>query len=106
MQLIQLWLTCADKKEANKIAKTLLDEQLIVCAKQLPVSADFIWGGEVDHNEEILLVMDSKEDLFEQIESEVARLHSYETFVLQAIPVIKMSKNAKKWAEGNLNNAN
>lgn len=98
----QLWLTCADKVEATKIAKALLEQKLIVCAKQAPVSADFLWKGEVDHNEEVLLIMDSREDLFEAVEAVVKKLHSYETFVLHAIAFAKISKAAKKWAEAEL----
>lgn len=95
----QLWLTCADKTEADSIAAALLDKRLIACAKQVPVSSDFIWQGKVDHNDEILLVMDSREDLFEQIEAEITKLHSYDTFVLQAVPVNRVSAGAKAWLD-------
>lgn len=94
---VQLLLTCEDKAEANKIAKALLDMRLIACAKQIPVSADFIWQGDIDHNDEILLIMESREDLFERVEAEVTKLHSYDTFVLQAIPMVKISKKAQAW---------
>lgn len=99
----QLWLTCADKTEAEKITKALLEKHLVACAKQVPVSSDFLWQGKVDHNDEILLIMDSREDLFDQIEAEIARLHSYEIFVLQAIPISKISKQAEVWLKDSLN---
>jgi len=98
----QLWLTCVDKAEADKIAKVLLEKHLIVCAKQIPVGSDFLWKEKVDHNDEILLIMDSREDLFEKVESEVAKLHSYETFVLHAVSVVKVSSKAAKWMQDNL----
>jgi periplasmic divalent cation tolerance protein len=100
----QLWLTCADKKEADKIANTLLVKHLVACAKQLPVSADFHWQGKIEHSDEVLLIMDSKLDLFEEIEKEVAKLHSYETFVLEAIPVVKVSKKAENWLKSEIKN--
>ncbi len=96
-EFCQLWLTCADGVEATKIAKALLDKRLIACAKQLPVSADYWWEGKVEHADEVLLVMESRRDLFDKVEAEVANLHSYETFVLQAIPMIRISKKAKAW---------
>ena len=34
---------------------------------------------------------------FEQVEEEVAKLHSYDTFVLQSVLVTKISKKAKEW---------
>lgn len=98
----QLWLTCKDRAEADKIASVLLQKHLITCAKQIPVEADFLWKARIDHSSEILLLMDSREDLFERIEAEVATIHSYDTFVLQATPVVKLSKGAAKWLRNEL----
>ena len=100
----QLWLTCADKKEADKIANTLLVKHLIACAKQVPVSADYWWQGKIEHGEEILLIMEGKLELFDRIETEVKKLHSYETFVLEAVPVLKVSKKAEQWLSGEIKN--
>lgn len=93
----QLWLTCKDAVEADGVAQALLDQKLIACAKQTTIDSYFLWKGQKDNNREVLLVMDSREDLFEKVEKEVAKLHSYETFVLQAVPVINVSKDAKEW---------
>ncbi len=100
---IQLYLTCADQAEAGKIAKALLAKNLIACAKRLPVSSDFHWQGKIEGADEVLLIMDSEASLFEQIEEEVAKLHSYETFVLQAVPVERTSRAASQWLEEVLN---
>ncbi len=100
----QLWLTCADKQEADKIANTLLVKHLVACAKQISVSADYRWQGKIDKSDEILLLMESREDLFDEIEREVAKLHSYDTFVLEATPVYKISKKAEKWLNEELKN--
>ena len=103
-QYIDLLLTCADKPEADKIARALLEAKLIACAKQLPVGSDFLWHGAVDHNDEILLVMESAADLFDAVEAKVAELHSYDTFVLQAVPFVRVSSKATTWLEENLQN--
>lgn len=100
----QLWLTCENKVEASKIAQALLNKHLIACAKQLPVSSDFHWQGKIEHSDEILLVMESHEDLFEDVEAEVTKLHSYDTFVLEAVPIINISRDAQKWLEKEINN--
>ncbi|OGL30463.1 hypothetical protein A3F37_01150 [Candidatus Saccharibacteria bacterium RIFCSPHIGHO2_12_FULL_41_12] len=99
----QLWLTCTDQKEADKIAKALLEKRLIACAKQVAITSDFIWEGKIERNNEILLIMESREDLFDEIEAEVAKLHSYDSFVLTATPITKVSKKAQKWLDKELN---
>ncbi len=70
--------------------------------KQLPVRSDFLWNGTIDQNNEILLIMESREDLFDQIEVEVAKIHSYETFVLTATLMSKVSQKAQKWLTDSL----
>jgi periplasmic divalent cation tolerance protein len=94
---IQLWLTCADKKEADKLADTLLVKHLVACVKQLPVGSKFRWQGKIEETKEVMLVMESRLDLFDEIEKEVAKNHSYDTFVLEATPAVKLSKKAENW---------
>ena len=98
----QLWLTCEDGKEASKIAKHLLDKRLIVCAKQLPLTADYWWEGTQEHTSETLLIMESSEEMFDKVEVELEKIHSYETFVLQAVPLKRVSKKASEWMKENL----
>ncbi len=98
----QLWLTCESQDEADKIAASLLEKQLIACAKSWPISCMYRWHGKIADGKETLLLMESREDLFDAVEAEVKKLHSYETFVLQAIPMAKLSKEATKWIQKEL----
>jgi len=95
----QLQLTCADKEEANKIASTLLVKHLVACVKQMPVNSTYWWQGKMEVSDEIMLIMDSKPQLFAKIEAEIAKIHSYDTFVLQQLPINKVSEKVKAWLE-------
>jgi len=102
MKMVLLFLPCANDKEAEKVSQSLLEKHLIVCAKKTPVSSAFFWKGEMDKANEILLVMESTEENYEQVEKEVRKLHSYETFALTAVPVIKYSKGVGDWLKEGL----
>ncbi len=104
VRFCHVWLTCADKKEADKIVNTLLVKHLVACARQVLVTSDFWWKNKIEHSNEILLQMESRLDLFEEIEREVAKLHSYDTFVLEAVPVSKISKKSEVWLKRELKN--
>lgn len=91
-----LWLS-APKDEKDKIAKTLLEKKLIACAKFIPVESAYWWQGKIEQDNEVVIVMESFEDLYEQIELEVSKIHSYETFVLQMVSVTKINNDALKW---------
>lgn len=97
MKLNILFLTCANRKEAEKIASKLLDKRFIVCAKRFPVRSSFLWQGKIGKAEEVMLVMDSVEENFQKIKKEVALLHSYDTPVLLSSPVVQTTKEVEDW---------
>ncbi len=101
-ELCYLYLTCANTVEAGEISDALLKKNLIMCSKQLAVNSRFHWKGDIDHNSEMMLIMNSRMDLFDEVEAEVKKLHSYETYVLEAIPLARISKGAQQWMEDNL----
>ena len=101
MKFCYLYLTC-DSKEANSLIDLLLKKRLIVCAKKVPVNSTYWWKGEIEKANEIMLVMESAEELFDKIETELKEVHSYDTFVLKAVPMTRVSKDAQKWMEENL----
>lgn len=101
-QYVELLLTCADEAEATEVTKALLDMHLIACAKRLPVQAKYWWEGDITDGNEVMLLMESAADLFDEVEVAVEKLHSYDTFVLQAISFLRISKAATTWLEENL----
>lgn len=97
-----LLLTCANDKEADKISQVLLEKRLVVCIKKSSVSSSFLWKGKIDHGEEKLLTMESVEEKYKEIEKEVVKLHSYETFVLTCLPVSQTTRDVKDWMKKEL----
>jgi len=102
VKLITLFLTCANGEEARKISDRLLDEKLAVCVRQTEVISNFWWKGDKGQAEEIQLIIESTEEKFDAIESSVKELHSYETFVLTAYPVAKVSSGVQDWVKESL----
>jgi periplasmic divalent cation tolerance protein len=93
----ELVLTCASWQEAQAIADVLLEKHLIACAEFIAIKSKYHWKGRLEEGNEIKLIMKSIADNFKKVESEVAKLHSYEAFVLQALPVSYTSKAAETW---------
>jgi len=97
---IVVMVTTANKGEAEKIARCLLDEKLVVCANIIgPVSSLFWWGGKVEKAEEHILLVKSRLDLFEKLSETVRTLHSYEVPEIIALPIVKGSNAYMKWLE-------
>lgn len=102
MNLCLLYLACANDEEAAKISRSLLEKKLVFCVKKSPVSSSFLWKGKINSANEVLLIMDSLEENFENVQKEVSKIHSYETFTLVSVPVTKTTEGVKKWIKEEL----
>ena len=97
-----LFLTCASGAEAEKISRILLEKRLIVCAKRLSVSSSFLWKGKIDSSKEELLIMESSQEKFLQVEKTVHQLHSYDTPILISVSITQASRGIIKWISDSL----
>jgi periplasmic divalent cation tolerance protein len=102
INFVQLVVTCGSWQEAQRIVDRLLKQQLIACAEFIPIKSKFKWKENIEESDEIKLIMESAEHLFDAVEAEIRKLHSYETFVLQSIPLNKLSEAASVWWEAAL----
>lgn len=102
MSMCYVNLVCANHQEAQMIARHLLEKRLIACAKRLEVASTYRWQGDIVDDKEVLLIMETTPDHFRNIESVVAKLHSYDTFVLTRTPIDIANGAAEEWLAGSL----
>ncbi len=100
--MIILYLTCADEDEAKKIGTALLEAKLVACVRRTPITSSYWWKDKINHDDEILLMMESLEEKFEAIEALVTKLHSYDEYVLTAVPVLKTTPGVELWLRNTL----
>ena len=94
-------VTTANKQEAESIAQTLLKDRVIACANIIgPVSSFFHWSGKMEKAGEYLVLMKSRQDLFEKLEATVKALHSYEVPELLVLPIVGGSEAYLSWLGG------
>jgi len=95
--------TTPSKNEAEKIAKTLLEERLIACANIIgPVQSLFWWQGKIDEAQEHLILMKTRKDLFSKLSEKVKALHSYQIPEIIAVPIVEGFKPYMEWLESSL----
>jgi len=83
-------MTAANKEEALKIVRRLLDEKLIACANIIgPVSSLFWWENKIDEAKEFLVFMKSHKRLFQRLSSRIKEIHSYDVPEVISLPIIE-----------------
>jgi uncharacterized protein involved in tolerance to divalent cations len=96
-QFVELFLTCGSWQEAERIAEALLQQKLVACVEFIEIRSKYWWQGNLEEGTEVKLIMHSVGELFDHVEATVKPLHSYETFVLQALSLAYISEQAGKW---------
>lgn len=102
MEMIVVYLTCKDNFEAEKISEVLLSKKLIACVKKIPVNSQFLWKRKLDNADEVLLLLETIEEMFEPINKEVSKLHSYEIPLLFSVKVSETTSEVKNWLKEEL----
>ena len=91
-------VTASSEEEATTIGRTLVERKLAACANVLPgIRSIFRWKGKVTEEKEVLLLVKSRIESFDEIEKAVKGLHSYEVPEVIAIDVVKGSSDYLNW---------
>lgn len=97
---ILVLVTAANKPEAEKIAHHLINDKLIACANIIgPITSLFRWSENAEHAEEYLMLMKSRQDLFDRLTEVVKTIHSYEVPEILALPIVNGSRTYLDWLQ-------
>jgi len=103
MPFALVYITAKDQKEAEFIAKTLLEQKLIACANIFPESTALFWWQErMNKTSEAVLLAKTKNSLLKKLELVVVKIHSYDTPCIVAVPLSFQSKKYSAWLKKTL----
>jgi periplasmic divalent cation tolerance protein len=95
-----IFCTTASEQEAADISKTVVEEGLAACANIIPqIRSIYRWKEEIWDKGETLIIIKSREELFEKIRSRIKELHSYEVPEIAAVPLDKGDAAYLQWIE-------
>jgi periplasmic divalent cation tolerance protein len=86
---IVVLVTCANRAEAKRIGRALVEARLGACANILtaPVHSVYRWKGKVETAEETLMLIKTSRKQFPRLRDKICSLHSYEVPEIIALPV-------------------
>lgn len=104
--MILVFITCKNKKEAEKIGLVLLKKRLAACFAVIPrVFSFYFWPpkkGRIEKTIEAILLVKTLKKKFSQVEREVKRLHSYTVPFIGEIPVERVYRPYLEWLKGEI----
>lgn len=95
---IVVFVTTAGSEDAERIARALLEARQAACCNIIAgVRSLYHWQEKIADDQEVLLVIKSRAELFEQIKGTVTALHRYAVPEIIALPITAGSENYLKW---------
>lgn len=92
------FVMAADEKEAARIARALVEENLAACANIVgPVRSIYRWRGAIEDAREFMLIVKTRARLFDRMAARVKELHSYEVPEIIALPLTAGWKPYLDW---------
>lgn len=97
MTPVEITVTCASADEARSIVARLVAARLVACGQFWPIASCYVWNGAVVDDDEHLLVLKSRAELFDRICVEVRALHSYELPAIVMLPIAAAGPGYLAW---------
>ena len=95
--------TTSNPEEAERLGRTLVEEQLAACATLIPsVRSIYRWQGAIEDANETLLLLKTGAEQLPALQARLAALHSYETPELLVLPVQSGNPRYVDWLMANL----
>lgn len=80
--------TCPDRETAEGLAASLVADRLAACVSIIPgVTSVYRWKGEVHKDEEFILLIKTRTEVYDALEEAIRERHPYELPEIIAIPI-------------------
>ena len=97
--MVFIYITCSNKKEAEKIGLALLEKRLAACCNIFPITSIYWWKNKINRDREAVLIVKTLKNNFKKIEKEIKKIHSYTTPCILEIPITRGNVEYLKWIE-------
>ncbi|XP_004299709.1 PREDICTED: protein CutA 1, chloroplastic-like [Fragaria vesca subsp. vesca] len=95
---IVVYVTVPNKEVGKKLAESLVREKLAACVNIVPgIQSVYQWEGEVQTDSEELLIIKTRQSLFEALTEHVKSNHPYDVPEVIALPINAGSLNYLEW---------
>lgn len=99
---VLIYIVCADRDQAHRLGRTLVEERLAACANILPgMRSVYRWQDRIEESDEAVLLLKSEADLVERLSARVRTLHSYQVPCVLALPIMGGDPDYLAWVAHN-----
>ena len=75
---IVIMCTFGSRENATKVTKFLLESRLAACVQLVPIESHYWWQEKIENEKEILVLIKTHMEKYQEIQNSIARLHTYQ----------------------------
>ena len=95
-----IFCTCPDLKTASGLAHTLIKDKSAACVNILPgLTSIYPWQNKIETAQEHLLIIKTRADQYQTVETLINTLHPYELPEIIAVPVERGLPDYLQWID-------
>lgn len=96
--IILIRVNCPSQELAHKLASSCVDGRLAACANiEGPVRSVYRWDGEIQQDEEFVLVLKTRQQNWAAVNELVTALHPSDTPAILATPCVSANPRYEAW---------
>ena len=96
--VVLVYGTCPDMGCAAQIANVLIDARLAACVNMIPgMVSVYRWQGEVARDDEVVIIVKTRQDLAESVVGKIKSNHPYDTPSVMVLPVTAGNPDFFSW---------
>ena len=97
-QIVAVLVTCPNRRVADAVGKTVVEERLAACANIIPgLTSIYRWQGKLCRDREVLVIMKTRRSRFPALARRVRAVHPYTVPEIIAVPVTFGSAEYLAW---------
>jgi periplasmic divalent cation tolerance protein len=97
INMMLVYTTCVNEKEAQKIAAALLKARLVGCTNWWPIKSSYWWKGKVEKEKEAALILKTQEKNFSKVEKMIKKMHSCSVPCIVGWKIDKVNREYLNW---------
>lgn len=104
-KLVDVYVTFANQREADRIARAVIDKRLAACANVWPIRSRYWWNGKVVQGREVAALFKTTSGRYPALERRIRQLHSYQVPCIVAWPINRGGARYQRWVKASVHAA-
>ncbi len=101
-KFVVVFVTVGDYIEAQSIARKLVEDSLAACVGMVRQSSIYCWKDEIVEDNEILLIIKTRQDYFHKLRETVLSVHSYDVPEIISLEIQEGHEAYLNWITENI----